>query len=127
MVADKTVVPEKHAADFDRTITVSTPHSYPIKWVDGTWVRIDNGNLGTTGFGFGLDKSTVDENRTYYTFRARIPARAREVEPIIKFVDWHGNLYYQYRHYTERFPQNTDFTKAAQKIDEWIRTGPKRD
>jgi hypothetical protein len=43
----------------------------------------------------------------------------------MRFVDWQGNLYYQYRHYTRRFGQNTDWDKAAQAIDKWIRTGPK--
>jgi len=45
----------------------------------------------------------------------------------MRFVDWHGNLYYQYRHYTQRFSQNTDWHEAAQAIDQWIRTGPKPD
>jgi hypothetical protein len=45
----------------------------------------------------------------------------------MRFVDWHGNLYYQYKRYTQRFSQNTNFGQAAQKIDEWNRTGPKPD
>lgn len=126
MVKDDPATPDA-GGYLSRWVTVSTPLEYPIKWVDGTWVRIDNGNIGTAGYGFGLDNSTVDGSRAYYTFRARISSGAREVEPIIKFVDWHGNLYYQYRRYTERFPQNTDFTQAAVKIDKWIRTGPKSD
>lgn len=126
-VADKTVVPPSHAANLDFTITVSTPHAYPIKQVDGRWVLTDSGNFGSVDFGFGISKPTVDENRAYYTFRARLSPTVRDPEPIIRFVDWHGNLYYQYRHYTERFPQNTDFLEAAVKIDKWIRTGPKPD
>ncbi len=38
-----------------------------------------------------------------------------------------GFRYYQYRHYTERFGQNTEYLEAALKLDEWIRTGPKPD
>jgi hypothetical protein len=45
----------------------------------------------------------------------------------MRIVDWHGSLYYQYRHYTQRFGQNTDFGEAALAIDQWIRTGPKPD
>jgi hypothetical protein len=45
----------------------------------------------------------------------------------MRWVDWHGNRYYQYRHYTERFGQDTEWLEAAQKIDQWIRTGPKPD
>lgn len=112
---------------FTHRITVSTPHAYPIKWIDGRWVLTNNGNLGVVPFGFGIDTPTLDDNRTSYSFRARIPATAPDAEPVIKFVDWHGNLSYQYRHYTERFPPNTDFIDAAIKIDEWIRTGPKPD
>jgi hypothetical protein len=126
-VTDEAAAAGALAASIDRSVRVSTPHAYPIKWVDGTWVRIDNGNIGTAGYGFSLVNTTIDENRIHYTFRARISAGAREVQPIIRFVDWHGNQYYQYRHHTERFGQNTDFTEAAVKIDEWIRTGPDPD
>ena len=45
----------------------------------------------------------------------------------MRFVGWRGNLYYQYRHYTQRFGQNTEWGDAAQAIDQWIRTGPKPD
>lgn len=112
---------------FTHRITVSTPHAYPIKWVDGRWVVNSSGNLSVVPFGFRLDNPTVDEDRTYYSFRARIPATAHDAEPIVRFVDWHGNQYYQYRHYTERFSQDTDFQQAAIKIDEWTRTGPDAD
>jgi hypothetical protein len=121
------VVPVGQEAASTHRITVSTPHAYPIKWLDGRWVLTRSGNLSIVGFGFGADKPTVDENRTAYSFRANIPSTDPDAEPIIRFVDWHDNQYYQYRHYTERFGQNTDFTQAAIKIDEWIRTGPKAD
>jgi hypothetical protein len=44
-----------------------------------------------------------------------------------RFVDRHGNLYYSYLHQTKRFPQNTDWITAAQKIWEWVATGPRAD
>jgi hypothetical protein len=40
----------------------------------------------------------------------------------MRWVDWHGNLYYQYHHYTRRFSQNTTYEQAAQALDEWART-----
>jgi hypothetical protein len=51
----------------------------------------------------------------------------RDEYPVIRWVDWRCNRYYQYRHYTERFGQNAEFLDAAVKLDEWIRTGPKPD
>jgi hypothetical protein len=44
--------------------------------------------------------------------------------PVIRFVDIHGNRYYQFRDHTQRFPANTDWTQALTAIDEWLRTGP---
>jgi len=38
-----------------------------------------------------------------------------------------SHLYYQFRHHTKRFPQNTDWIKAATDIDQWLRTGPNPD
>ncbi len=43
--------------------------------------------------------------------------------PIMRWVDWQGNFYYQLRHYTMRFPPSTDFGEAANVIDVWVRTG----
>jgi hypothetical protein len=81
--------------------------------------------LGIVGLGHAGDEHYVDEQRVYYAFWAEAPYRAPDAAPIMRFVDWHGNRYYQYRHYTGRFGQNTDWADAARKLDEWIRTGPK--
>jgi hypothetical protein len=113
--------------NFNRRVTLSTPHAYPIKQVEGCMVLPSNSGLGTIGFGHAGDEPYVDEQRIYYSFWAEVPEREPAAAPIMRFVDWHGNRYYQYRHYTERFEQNTDWLEAAQKIDEWIRTGPKPD
>jgi hypothetical protein len=77
------------------------------------------------GFGHGGDEPVVDERFVHYGFWAEAPETRPWPAPIIRWVDWHGSRYYQYRNYTERFGQNTDFLEAAMKIDEWIRTGPK--
>jgi len=113
--------------DFNRRVTLSTPHAYPIKQVDGRLAHNANGNLGILSFGHAGDDPYIDAERIYYSFWAYFPDQAFQAAPIMRFVDWHGNLYYQYRHYTKRFSQNTDFNQAAQVIDEWIRTGPKAD
>jgi hypothetical protein len=86
-----------------------------------------NNGLGITGFGHGGDEPYIDEQRIYYSFWAAVPVPAPDATPLMRFVDWHGNLYYQYRNYTKRFPQNTDWSEAARVIDQWIRTGPKPD
>jgi hypothetical protein len=112
--------------NYNRRVTLSTPHSYPIKYVAGSVVVQANNATSITGFGHSGDEPYIDEQRIYYSFWAEFPTGGI-VYPIMKFVDWHGNLYYQYRHYTQRFSQNTDFNQAWQAIDMWIRTGPKAD
>ena len=116
-----------HGHDFNRRVTVSTPHAYPIKWVEGSLAYQTNSGLGILPFGHAGDAPYIDEQRIYYGFWAAVPQTAPKATPIIRFVDWHGNRYYQYRHYTKRFPQNTAWEKAAQVLDEWIRTGPRPD
>jgi hypothetical protein len=116
-----------HGHDFNRRVTLSTPHAYPVKWVEGSLVNQTNSGLGILPFGHSGDEPYVDAERIYYPFWAAIPVMAPRATPIMRFVDWHGNLYYQYRHYTKRFSQNTRWEQAAQAIDEWIRTGPKAD
>ena len=113
--------------DFNRRIILSTPHAYPIKWVDGRIAHHTNAGPGIIPFGHGGDDPYIDDQRIYYPFRAEYPVTAIRPTPIMRFVDWHGNLYYQYRHYTKRFSQNTDWGEALRVIDEWIRTGPKPD
>jgi len=113
--------------DYNRRITLSTPHTYPIKWVDGALVAPTNSGLSILPFGHAGDEPYIDEQRIHYAFWAAVPVTASRAAPIMRFVDWHGNYYYQYKHYTQRFGQNTDWIKAAQALDEWIRTGPKPD
>ena len=113
--------------DFNRRVTLSTSHAYPIKYVDGNLAFQTNSGLGITGFGHAGDEPYIDEQRIHYAFWAAVPATTPNATPIMRFVACHGNLYYQYRHYTQRFPQNTDWSEAARVIDLWIRTGPKPD
>lgn len=112
--------------NFNRRVTLSTPRAYPIKQVEGCLAIPSDSGPGIFEFGHAGDESYVDGQRVYYAFWAEVPYRAPGAAPIMRFVDWHGNRYYQYRHYTERFGQNTDWADAARKLDEWIRTGPSR-
>lgn len=126
IVTDDTGTGGPRAASIDRTLMVSTPLAYPVKQVAGAWVMTGNGNFSVVD-DFRADEPVVTGDRASYIRTTRISSGSRDAQPVIRFVDWHGNLYYQYRHYTERFPQNTDFHDAAVKIDEWIRTGPNPD
>jgi hypothetical protein len=77
---------------------VSTPHAYPIKWVEGRLVTQTNNGFGIISFGHGGDDPYIDAQRIYYPFWAEVPVAAPRAMPIVRFVDWHGNLYYQYRY-----------------------------
>src|SRR5258708_11097711 len=80
--------------DFNRRITLSTPHAYPIKWVEGRLVNQTNSGLGINSFGHTGDGPYIDEERIYYPFWAAVSELAPGAVPIMRFVDWHGNLYY---------------------------------
>jgi hypothetical protein len=113
---------EKAHDHFTHLVTVSAPHEYPIKQVEGCIAHQAGGGMGLTGFGHAGNPPEVDDRRIYYTFRASL--KPQDV-PVIRFVDWHGNRYYQYEHYTERFPRTADWPDAIRQIDQWIRTGPR--
>jgi hypothetical protein len=50
---------------FNRRITLSAPHAYPIKQVEGCMVLSD---LAIIGFGHVGDEPSLDEQHTYYLF-----------------------------------------------------------
>lgn len=77
--------------NFNRRITLSTPHAYPIKQVDGCIVHRTNGGLGIIPFGHSGDAPFIDDQRIYYPFWAEVPAHVFQPAPIMRFVDWHGN------------------------------------
>jgi len=108
-------------------ITVSTPITYPVKQVEAQIAWQTNGGLAMTSTGFGGDPPRADGQHRCYTFRASVNPQIRNPEPVIRFVDLHGNRYYQFRDHTQRFPANTDWTQAVTAIDRWLRTGPSLD
>ena len=57
--------------DFNRRITLSTPHAYPVKQVEGRLAHNANGGLGILPFGHSGDEPVIDEQRIYYSFWAR--------------------------------------------------------
>jgi hypothetical protein len=115
---------EKTHNQFTHLVTVSAPHEYPIKQVEGCISHEGTGGAGLTGLGHAGNMPEVDDRRIYYTFWASLkPGDA----PAIRFVDWHGNRFYQYMHYTGRFSQSTDWPDAIRVLDQWMRTGPKPD
>jgi hypothetical protein len=113
--------------DYNRRITLSAPHTYPIKWVEGSLVVQTNSGLSILPFGHAGDEPYIDEQRIHYAFWAAVPVTAPRATPIMRFVDRHGTRYYQYKHYTQRFGQNISWEQAAPALDLWIRTGPKPD
>jgi len=117
----------KFSQDFTHQITVSTPITYPVKQVEAQIAWQANGGLGMTSTGFGGDRPRVDGQHRRYIFRASVNPQIRNPEPVVRFVDLHGNRYYQYRDHTQRFPANTDWSQAATAIDQWLRTGPSLD
>jgi len=123
-----TVVTEpKPGANYTHLITVSAPITYPIKQVEGQIIWQANSGFGTTGFGFSGDTPQVDDRHRRYTFRTSVSPQINNPEPVIRFVNLHGHRYYQFRHHTQRFPQNTDWLDAVSAIDQWLRTGPSPD
>jgi predicted nucleotide-binding protein len=121
------VIEAKPGVNSTHLITVSTPITYPIKLLEGQITWQTNNGLGMTGFGFAGDPPRTDDRHRRYTFRASISPQIHDPEPIIRFVNLHGNRYYHYRDHTQRFPHHTDWTEAANTIDQWLRTGPKPD
>jgi len=119
------VIEAKPGANFTHLVTVNTPITYPIKQVEGQITWQANNGLGMTGFGFAGDPPRADDRHRRYTFRASVSPQISNPEPIIRFVDLHGNRYYQFRDHTQRFPASTDWNEAATAIDQWLRTGPK--
>jgi hypothetical protein len=114
----------KQGTGFTHLITVSAPITYPIKQAETQIAWQASGGLAMTGPGFNGETSRVIGERRHYAFRASVNPQITYPEPAIRFVDLHGNRYYQFRDHTQRFPANTDWTHALQAIDEWLRTGP---
>jgi hypothetical protein len=108
--------------NFTRRVILSAPHSYPIKQVEGRFV-VPSAGWSVIEFGHIGDEPKIDEDRVFYSFWAEVPAGAFGATPIMRFLDWHGHRYYQYRHYTERFADNVDWLEAVWRFRHWIGEG----
>jgi hypothetical protein len=113
--------------NWNHRITVSAPTTYPVKQVNVQIAYWADAILRILPVGHAGEEPVSSDGRVYYRFWAGIDDHLIMRAVIAKFVDRHGNLYYSYLHQTRRFPQNTDWTTAAQKIWEWVATGPKAD
>jgi hypothetical protein len=110
---------------FSHRVTVNTPRAFPIKQVAARIAgRASNANLSILPLGHAGDDPFIEEDRICFGFWAVVPEQLDDAAPIVRFVDRHGNLYYQLKNHNRRFPQNTEFISAASDIDLWIRTGP---
>jgi hypothetical protein len=112
---------------WNHRVTVSTPATYPVKQVNVQIAYWSDAILRILPVSHAGDEPVSLDGRVYYGFWADISDQLQMRAVIAKFVDRHGNLYYSYLHQTKRFPQNTDWNTAAQKIWEWVATGPKAD
>jgi len=100
---------------YNRRVTISAPHAYPVKHVEGRFV-IPSADWKVIEFGHRGEPAYVDVDRVYYSFWAEVPPAAFGAAPLVRFIDWRGNLYYQYQHYTERFDAGTDWLEAVKEL-----------
>jgi hypothetical protein len=108
-------------------IVISAPATYPIKQVGACIAHWTGANLGIVPIGHAVSGPFTEGGRTLYSVPAAVPPNAEMPAVLVSFVDRHGNLYYNLKNHTMRFPQATDPMSAASQIDEWLRTGPKSD
>jgi hypothetical protein len=113
--------------DFTHQIVISAPATYPIRQVEAQIVHNSSGNLAMYPPGHSGTAPVIENGRSVIRIWAGIPQQEFQAAPIVRFTDRHDNRYYTYRQLTERFPHTTDWIPAAQKLDQWYRTGPKPD
>lgn len=67
----------------------------------------------------------IGDERTSYTFTVTATGSGNNY-PLMRFLDWNGNLYYQFRHYTMRFDPGIEWADALHVIEKWSRDGAQR-
>jgi hypothetical protein len=111
-------VPQGRHPELTHQITVSAPRTYPVTRVEaqlaGWSIDAEPEDMEVRPLGFRPDLPSADDKRIYFRFPSPSPAENMEF-PIVRWVDWHGNIYYQYRDYTERFRPKTEWGTAARK------------
>lgn len=73
-------------------IILSTPNVSPVKQVQGALVEMHNGSLFKITPLPQQPLQEIGEERTSYTFTESVTGNRY---PLMRFVDWNGNLYYQ--------------------------------
>jgi hypothetical protein len=106
-------------------VILSAPNVSPVKQVQGALVRFHAGTLVNTTPLPSLPVQQIGDERTSYTFTANTTGSGHNY-PLMRFVDWNGNLYYQFRHYTMRFDPGTEWADALHAIEKWSRDGAQR-
>jgi hypothetical protein len=113
---------------FNRRIVVRSPAVYPIKQVTVQLGGQAGSGISILPTGHSGSPPYLDNGSTVREYPAQVNLEQPvQFAPIISFVDRHGNLYFQYKGHTERFPQITQFIDAARIIQNWLDTGPKPD
>jgi hypothetical protein len=77
--------------------------------------------IATTPFNIGHSEPELDQIFTYFKFHVKFNPVSGSAEPIMRWTDRHGNLYYQLRQHTMRFSQGTDFGAAYETIASLLR------
>jgi hypothetical protein len=108
-------------------IVITAPAGYPIKWLDARIAYRTNSGIGIAPAGWSFERQVRESGQVRYMCWAEVGEQLGDAEPIVRFADPTGNLYYSYLGYTRRFGQNADFSEAARQIDQWDRTGPRPD
>jgi hypothetical protein len=111
----------------NRKVTISAPADYVVKQLVVQMAGQAGTGVTTQPVGPQTENGTIKNSRRVWSYWAEAHEQLNDPAPIISFVDRHGNLYFQYKGHTERFPQITQFTDAALAIQKWIATGPKPD
>ncbi len=102
-------------------VTLSTPNNCPISQVQGSMVEPTGTTIATTPFNIGHSEPELDQIFTYFKFHVKFNPVSGSAEPIMRWTDRHGNLYYQLRQHTMRFSQGTDFGAAYETIASLLR------
>jgi hypothetical protein len=112
-------------------ITVSAPVDYPLKHVEAQLVFTNKkGNvIATVPTAYSFEPPVQDGSlgRTYYRSWAD-PGVGQVADPIVRFTDRRGNLYYVFKQQTWRSPgPDTSWEYIARLLNQWAGAEPDPD
>jgi hypothetical protein len=101
-------------------VTISTPHTYPIKPLEGWIASTSDGNPWVGEFYPRPRESSFDENWTRYRYPVeRLDGNSA---PIVSFANPSGKLYWCYQGNVRPFAPGTSAITALQEFDRLART-----